>query len=359
MPTKPREVVSRLPDYIMAEQTVDGVERVIQLGQNELGIDPSPAAVEAVKKLAGELPRYPDIEHSQLRTAIAEVHRLNPAKIACGAGSMELMGLLATIYCETGVEVIVSQYGYKFFQVQCTVAGADLVIVTEPEMYADIDAIAAAVSDATKLIFLVNPNNPTGATLPKNTLTRLRQAVPDNVLIILDGAYAEFANQAEYDNGFDLVDNGANIAVLRTFSKAYGLAGLRVGWLYGPEDVVQAISAVRAPNSITTLSLAAAEAAVRDQPHLNRVTNEVIELREAFRAQVQSLGLEALLSGGNFVLVRFENADRAKVVYDQLMRVGIIVRPMGSYGLSDYLRVTVGSREEMAVFWQRFKSIIV
>ncbi len=358
MPTTPRESISRLPSYTMAPMSVPGVNRIIQLGQNELGIAPSPAAVEVVKRLAGELPRYPDMEHSSLRRAIADVHGLNVENIACGAGSMELMGLLATIYCEKGVEVIVSQFGYKFFQIQCAVAGADMIIVPEPDMCADIDAIAAAVTDATRLVFVVNPNNPTGTTLARVSLRRLRDAIPDNILIILDGAYAEFADPGNYDNGFDLVDAGANIVVLRTFSKAYGLAGLRVGWLYGPADVIQAIANVRAPNSVTTQGLAAAEAAVRDQSYLSKVVDEIIELRENSRATLQSIGLQVYPSGGNFLLVRFTSTEQANTICEKLLQVGIIVRPMDSYGLSDCLRITIGSRDEMSVLQSSMKDFL-
>ncbi len=354
MQTQTREAIQRLPAYSMGVQSIDNVERIIQLGQNELGIAASPAAVEAVRQLAGELPRYPNMDHVSLRQAIADIHGLSTKHIACGAGSMELMGLLATIYCEAGVEVIVSQYGYKFFQLQCSVAGANLVIVPEPEMCADIDAIAAAVTERTRLVFVVNPNNPTGSTLAAGSLLRLRDAIPENVLIIIDAAYAEFADIATYDNGFNLVDEGKNLAILRTFSKAYGLAGSRIGWIYAAEDVIQTIANVRAPNSVTTQALAAAEAAMRDQTHLANVVAEVIELREDLRLKIMGLGLQVYASGGNFLLVRFNSEGQASRVFQQLLQLGIIVRPMGSYELSDCLRISIGSREEMAVFWQQF-----
>ena len=232
-----------------------------------------------------------------------------------------------------------------------------MIIVPEPDMCADIDAIAATVTDATRLVFVVNPNNPTGTTLVRGSLKRLRAAIPDNVLIILDGAYAEFADPGNYENGFDLVDAGANIVVLRTFSKAYGLAGLRVGWLYGPSDVIQAIASVRSPSSITTQALAAAEAAVQDQAYLSKVVSEIIELREKSRAALQSLRLQAYPSGGNFLLVRFASTEQANAICQKLLQVGIIVRPMDSYGLSDCLRITIGSRDEMEIFQVRMEEL--
>ena len=358
MTTKTREAVNRLPGYIMAEQDIPGVERIIQLGQNELALSPSPNAIEAVRQTASALSRYPDIAHVKLRRAIGEVHGLNFDQIACGAGSLELLGLLANIYCEDGVDVVVSQFGYKFFQVQCTVAGSTVIVVPEPDLKADIDAIIAATTPRTRIVFIVTPNNPTGTSLASGDLRRLRHSLSKEILLVVDGAYAEFADGTEYDSGFDLVDSGENIVVTRTFSKAYGLAGMRVGWLYGPGGVVEAIAKVRAPNSITTQSLAAAEAAMHDQTHLEKVIDEIIELRESFREKMQKLALQVLPSDGNFVLVRFANADQAKTVYDGLLEVGIIVRPMGSYELPDCLRVTIGTREEMEILQDRMLALL-
>jgi len=358
MTTKTREAVDHLPGYIMAAQDIPGVERIIQLGQNELALEPSPNAIEAIHQTASALSRYPDIAHVKLRQAIADVHGLNFEQIACGAGSLELLGLLANIYCEDGVDVVVSEFGYKFFQVQCTVAGANIIIVPEPDLKADIDAIIAAVTAQTRIVFIVTPNNPTGTSLASGELKRLRNSLADEVLLVVDGAYAEFADNTKYESGFDLADAGENIVVMRTFSKAYGLAGMRVGWCYGPNDVVDAIAKVRSPNSITTQSLAAAEAAMRDQTHLNKVTHEISELRESFRQKMQDIGLQALPSDGNFVLVRFANEDQAKAVYASLIEVGIIIRPMGSYDLTDCLRVTIGTGEEMAILQDRMMALL-
>lgn len=349
MTTPTRPALAQLPPYALAEQGLPGVDRIIQLGQNELGVPPGPAALSAIAGI-GDLNRYPDADHTALRQAISEVHGLECARIVCGAGSMELLGLIAAIYCEPGVEVVVSQYGYKFFQVQCSLAGAELHVVPEPEMRIDIDAIAAAVTDRTRLIFLVDPNNPTGARLPAGALRHLRAKVPDRVMIMLDGAYAEFVSDPDYDDGFALVDEGANVVVLRTFSKAYGLAGLRVGWLYGPADVVDAIGRARAPNSVTAPGLAAAEAAMRDREYLSHAVTQVVEERENFRRFAASAGLPSLPSDGNFVLLRCPATGpiSANDLTEGLKRAGIIIRPMQSYGLADAIRITVGSTAEMS-----------
>ena len=349
MPTPVRGALAVLPSYEFAAQDVPGVERVIQLGQNELGVPPSPCAIEAAARATGDLNRYPDLGHGRLRRAIAEGHGLCPGKVVCGAGSIELMGLLATAYCEPGVEVVVSRFGYKYFQLQCAVAGAALRIAPEPDRRVDVDAVLDAVRARTRLVYVVNPGNPTGTCLEEGGLTRLRACLPERVMLVVDGAYAEFAAGSGYETGFDLVDGGRNVVVLRTFSKAYGLAGLRVGWMYAPDDVIDAVGRVRPPNTITPAGLAAAEAALRDREHLDRVIGEVARLRESFRRHVRALGLEAGPSHGNFVLVRFpaRGPIDAGEAFERLKSAGILVRPTGGYGLVDCLRVTIGSAEEM------------
>ena len=360
MPTPVRGALAGLPSYEFAAQDVPGVERVIQLGQNELCVPPSPHAIEAAARATGDLNRYPELGHGRLRRAIAGVHGLDTGKVVCGAGSIELMGLLATAYCEPGVEVVVSRFGYKYFQLQCAAAGAALRVAPEPAWRVDVDAVLGAVTARTRLVYVVNPGNPTGTCLEDGGLARLRTCLPEQVMLVVDGAYAEFATGAGYESGFDLVDAGRNVVVLRTFSKAYGLAGLRVGWMYAPGDVIDAVGRVRPPNTITPAGLAAAEAAVRDRAHLDGVVREVVRLRGEFRTHVRRLGLEAGPSHANFVLVRFpgDGPVGAEQAFERLRNAGIIVRPTGSYGLSDCLRVTIGSAEEMAAVSDELVRII-
>ena len=222
MPTPVRGALAGLPSYEFAAQDVPGVERVIQLGQNELGVPPSPYAIEAAARATGDLNRYPELGHGRLRRAIAGVHGLDSGKVVCGAGSIELMGLLATAYCEPGVEVVVSRFGYKYFQLQCAAAGAALRVAPEPAWRVDVDAVLDAVTDRTLLVYVVNPGNPTGTCLEDGGLARLRARLPERVMLVVDEAYAEFAADAGYETGIDLVDAGRNVVVLRTFSKAYG-----------------------------------------------------------------------------------------------------------------------------------------
>lgn len=359
MTTPTRASIAALPDYSFAPRGLPGFDRVVQLGQNELGRPPSPKALAAFRD-AVELNRYADDSHEALRRTIGGVHGLDPERMLVGAGSMELMSVLAQTYCEPGVEVVVSQYGYKWFQVQCAIAGADLVVVPEPQMIADVDGLLAAVTERTRLVFLVNPNNPTGALLPVAEVERLAAALPPAVLLVLDQAYVEFAPDEHGALGGRLVDRGRNVVMLRTFSKAYGLAGMRVGWMYGPPEVVAALAKVKIPGSVATPSLAAAEAAMADQEHMQRVRDEVIALRESLRAAAPAWGLEALPSAGNFVLLRFPGGNRPGpgAVNEGLAARGIIARPMGSYRLDDCLRISIGTAVEMAALHRAMDEIL-
>ncbi len=351
MITKPRARIENLPAYSLADVELPGCKRVVQLAQNELAIPPSPNAVHAAADALAEMNRYSDNDHTHLREAIAEVHKLNSAQLICGAGSMELMGLIANAYCESGVEVVVSQYGYKYFQVLCSVAGATLRIVPEPDMRIDIEAIVDAVNKNTRIVFVVNPGNPTGSRLSSGAVRELRERIPREVMLILDCAYAEFAEGPGFESGFDFVDAGENLVVLRTFSKAYGLAGMRVGWCYAPADVIDSIQKMRPPNSITTPSLAAAAAAMRDRAYLENVRAEITVLRQEFSELARTLGLVVLPSAANFVLFGCPDGGPmpAKTLDAKLRANGVILRPMGAYDLPNHLRITIGSREEMKI----------
>ena len=350
MTTPARAEIARLPEYSLPDLDLPGCETIVQLAQNELAISPSPQAVRAAGAALGAMHRYPEAE-AELRRAIADVHGLDPAQLLIGAGSLELMGLLANAYCERGTDVVVSQYGYKFFQVLCTAAGASLSVVPESDMRIDIDAIAAAVGDDTRLVFVVNPGNPTGACLAPGAVRELRARIPQRVMLVLDCAYAEFAeHENDFETGFDLVDSGANLVVLRTFSKAYGLAGMRVGWAYAPADVVATLQKIRPPTSTASPSLAAAEAAIRDRDYLQKVCQEIAELRGAFIDLARSLGLEVMPSATNFVLFECPASLplSAAELDARLRENGVILRPMGSYDLPNHLRISIGSRDEMA-----------
>ena len=357
MPSRAREIIAHVPVYELASQAVPDGNPLIQLGQNELRMVPSALAQQAAVHSTANLCAYPDPDHRALRERIAEVHGLNIERIVCGAGSMELMGLLANAYCEPGSNIVVSQYGYKFFELCCTLGGAEVRSVPEIDWRVDADAVAAAVDANTRLVFLVDPNNPTGARLPDGTLQNVRNSLPEHVMLVVDGAYAEFITDPDHDDGFAHVDAQANVVVLRTFSKAYGLAGQRVGWMYAPHDVVDVLLRIRPPNSVTATALACAEAAMSDRTHVQHVVSEVNRLREGFREWLGSRQISALPSDGNFVLVDFGTASEANRIYTGLISEGIVVRPMRGYGLTSSLRITIGSEAEMTRLTSRLEAL--
>ena len=352
MSTRARAAIDNLPAYSFPDLVLPGVDRVVVLAQNELALPPSPKAIEAARDALDDMNRYSDMDQLSLRRAIAAEHHLDLKKLVCGAGLLELMALIANAYCVESSEVVVTQYGYKFFQVLCSVAGATVRVVAEPEMRVDINAVIAAVSDTTRIVFLVSPGNPTGLVLAPGEVRELRRRLPPSVMLILDCAYAEFVDDEEFENGFDLVDQGENVVVLRTFSKVYGLAGMRVGWAYAPTDVVESILKIRPPNSISTPSLAAAEAAILDRDYLHMVKSEINGLRVELIELLQSYGFTTLPSATNFVLFQCPNGRPvpASELDQKLRQQGVVLRPMGSYDLIEHLRVSIGSREEMEIF---------
>lgn len=360
MTTQPRESIDSLPAYEMADLNIDSDTPVIQLAQNELALPPSPKAIQAARDAIPGCNRYSDIDHLALRKAIADIHGLDASRILCGAGSLEIMSLIASAYCEPGTSVVVSQYGYKFFQVLCSAAGASVHVAPEPEKRINIEAMCDAVTADTRLMVVVNPGNPTGALLASGELVELRRRLPESVMLIVDGAYAEFVSEDSFDNGFGLVDSGANMIVLRTFSKAYGLAGMRTGWCYGAMDIIQSLLKIRCPNSISSPALAAAEAAVRDTTFVAASCREVIELRRKLTTKLKILGLNVLPSAANFVL--FECPEQGPInaasLNLRLRERGFILRPMGSYELPNHLRVTIGSRQEMTRLAEALDEII-
>lgn len=360
MTTPARAEINRLPEYSLPDLDLPACEKVVQLAQNELALAPSAAALRAARAALDTVNLYP-LAEAGLRKAIADVHGLDPARLLIGAGSLALMSLLANAYCERGTEVVVSQYGYKFFQVLCTAAGATLRVIPEPGMRVDIDAITAAVGEHTRLVFVVNPGNPSGACLPAGAVRELRASIPSRVMLIVDGAYAEFAERQEgFESGFDLVDDGNNLVVLRTFSKAYGLAGMRVGWAYAPPKVVSTLEKIRPPTSTASPSLAAAEAAMRDRAHLRSVCTEIAGLRDAFGEHARSLGLRVLPSTTNFVLFECpaELPLTAAELDARLRENGVILRPMDSYDLPNHLRISIGSRTDMAFVGDVFTRLL-
>ena len=347
MAPRVRPGIMEIAPYVGGEAGLAGHQRVIRLASNESPLGPSPRAVEAYRALAPELHRYPDGGAVALRQAIGRHFGLDPERIVCGAGSDELIGLLTRAYAGPGDEVLYSRHGFLMYPIAARSVGATPVTAPEVDLTADIDALIAAVSPRTRILFLANPNNPTGSTLPADAVRRLRRALPAELLLVIDAAYAEYVTRNDYEPGIAEVDAGDNTVMLRTFSKIYGLAALRLGWAYCPPGIADVLNCVRGPFNTGAPAQAAAIAALADTAHTEaaRASNErwLPWLSERARA----LGLQPYPSTGNFVLVRFPAERSADAALAFLNGRGIIPRRMAAYGLPDCLRFTIGGESEM------------
>lgn len=328
----------------------DGVQpkRLIKLSSNETPLGPSPKAMAAYQAYDA-LHRYPDGSAADLRAAIAGVYGLDAARIVCGAGSDELINLLIHAYAGVGDEVLYSQHGFLMYKIYATAHGATPVAAAETaELLADVDALLAAVTPRTKIVFLANPNNPTGTLLPQSEVERLRATLPQHILLVLDAAYAEYVETEDYDAGAKLVEATENTVMLRTFSKVYGLPGLRLGWAYAPAPVVDVLQRIRSPFNVSSAAMVAGIAAVRDVEFTHHTVaynnRELARLKTA----LEGFGLKITPSAANFLLVHFPQAagKTAQEANAALLADGIIVREVGAYGLPHALRITVGTAEE-------------
>jgi histidinol-phosphate aminotransferase len=346
---QPRPGILDIAPYIPGDSKAEGHREPLKLASNESSLGPSPRAIAAYRAMAERLHRYPDGASVDLRAAIAKHHGLDPERIVCGNGSDELIGLLTKAYAGPGDEVLFTEHAFAMYPIATLAAGAKPVVAKEKSLRADIDALIAKVTDRTRIVFQANPNNPTGSYLTKDEIERLHKALPERVLLVIDAAYAEYVTRNDYTNGMELAAKAPNVVMTRTFSKIYGLAGLRLGWMYGPAPVVDAINRTRGPFNVTLPAQAAGVAALADVAHVDLARTNNDHMLAWFSAQVKSLGLECPPSVGNFVLVRFSQANGkdANAANDFLLKRGIIPRKVGGYGLPDCLRITIGLEAEM------------
>lgn len=341
---KPNPSLLDIAPYVGGESALKGCADVLKLSSNESPYGAPPKAVAALKEAAVQMHRYPDGGSVKLRTALADYYGLPAEQLVCGAGSDELIGLLCQAYAAEGDEIIHTAHGFLMYALYAKAVGAVPVSVPEQDLTADIDAILAAVTDKTRIVFLANPNNPTGTYLPVETVVRLRENLPAHILLVLDAAYAEFVGKDDYEVGHALVDRYDNIAVTRTFSKLFGLGGVRLGWCHADPAIIDVLNRIRSPFNVSRAAQAAGEGALEDKSFLDDVCEKTVRDRTAFQAWMSDEGISFVPSYGNFVLVRV--ADAAAV--DAFLRKkGIIVRQVASYGLPDYLRVTIGTAADM------------
>lgn len=339
--------IAAMAPYALADLSVAPGRRLVSLAQNESFRPPSPRAIEAAQQTLSHLPLYPDPDWTALREAIGEVHGIEADMILCGAGSMELIGALAAAYLGPGDTALTTQHGYLFFRTAAMLANARVDLAPERDLMVDVDAILDAVQPKTKMVLIANPGNPTGTRIGRADLVRLRDGLPESTLMVIDEAYGEFADGLD-PSCFDMANRG-NTVVLRTFSKAYGLAGMRVGWGVFPRPIAQDVRKLLNPNNISVAAEAAAAAAMRDQSYMKETVAETARLRDSFAKDMHNLGLSVPPSYTNFVLLRFASAEQAAAADQELRDHGILMRGMAGYGLADCLRATIGNAEDMTL----------
>lgn len=340
---QPKPGITQAPIYVGgAHAGVDGRDPAV-LSANENPLGPSPKATAALAGAGDTLHRYPDGGSDALRAAIATRFGLDAGRIVCGAGSDELITMMMRAYAGAGDEVVHSKHGFAMYPITALTVGATPVAAPETDLTADPEALLAHVTDRTRLVFLANPNNPTGTYLPREAVRRLREALPEHVVLVLDAAYAEYVARNDYDPGVELVDAYPNVVMLRTFSKIFGLAGIRLGWGYFPTEIAKVMEHVRSPFNVSAPAQAAGIAALHDEAHTDEaLAHNALWLPKVSQA-LRDLGLEVAPSVGNFVLAGFPDEETADRAYAFLNAQGVLTRQMKGYHLPRHLRVSIGA----------------
>ena len=344
---QPKAGLLNIAAYVPGKEHVEGVAKVYKLSSNETPIGPSPHAVEAYRHAGKTLELYPDGQALALREAIAETQGLNIANILCGNGSDELLGLICQTYLAPGDEAIITEHGFAVYKIQTLGAGATPVTVKEKNERIDVDAILAGLSPRTKIVFIANPANPTGTYLPFEEVRRLHAGLPKHVLLVLDAAYAEYVRRNDYESGLELVSSNENVVMTRTFSKIHGLPGLRIGWMYAPLHVVDAVNRIRGPFNMNSAAIAAGAAAIRDRAHVEKSITYNDKWLGWLTEEFTKLGLRVTPSVTNFLLIHFpgDAAHSADKADEWLSQHGYILRRVGGYGFPNALRMTIGPEE--------------
>ena len=346
---EPKPGIMKIAAYVGGEGTLPGIAEPIRLASNESALGPSPKAVAAYAAAKDSLHRYADGGAAALRRALGTQHGIDPDRIVVGNGSDEIIALLTRAYAGPGDEVLFSRHGFAMYPIATLAAGAAPVMAPERDYRADIDAMLEAATDRTKIVFLANPNNPTGSYVTADEIRRLHAGLPPHVLLVIDAAYAEYVTRNDYSAGLELSRTHENVVTMRTFSKIYGLAALRIGWCHAAPSVCDALHRTRGPFNVNAAAQAAALAALDDVAHIDRARAHNDIWLPWFAEQVEAIGLTVLPSIGNFVLVGFpaEEGRDAAAAEAHLKQDGIIPRPVAGYGLPEFLRITIGLESEM------------
>ena len=349
--------IKNIPLYQGGESKLDQFSSVIKLSSNENPFGPSSSAINAYNEVKTKLHLYPDGSASGLKEALSEIYQVPKGRIICGAGSDEILCLACRAYSGPNDEIIHTQHAFSMYSIYAKSVGAFPVIAKEKNLTADIELILKCVSKKTKIVFLANPNNPTGTVLNRKDIVDLREALREDILLVLDGAYSEYMSQEDHDGALSLANTYENVLVTRTFSKIYGLAALRVGWGYGDISIIETLEKLRNPFNLNSPAIIAAREAVRDIGYTKHLREHNSQMIKEFIPKFRSLGLEINGEAANFILAKFpKNENKSADQADRFLRSsGIIVRRVNSYGLSDYLRITVGTKPQMNELYLKLK----
>lgn len=349
--------LSEIENYVPGKAKLEN-KKVIKLSSNENALGASSKAIEAYKNHAQKISRYADGSCVELREAIAQKNKISANQIVCGAGSDEIIALLTQAFAGVGDEVIYSEHGFLMYPISAKRVGAKAIKVKEKNLRADVEAFLAAITDKTKIIFLANPNNPTGSYLSATEVDYLINKAPKNILIVLDCAYEEFVDEADYPNAIELVKKHPNVVTTRTFSKIYGLASLRIGWCFSSVEIAEILNKIRGPFNVGGPAQAAAIAALGDDEFLIASKNHNQKwLKIFFETFAKSSEIKVWPSVGNFVLLDFGSKEKCAEANSKLLNEGIIIREMAGYGLPNCLRATIGTDEENQALIEVLKSI--
>jgi histidinol-phosphate aminotransferase len=357
----PKPWIMDIAPYVPGRSTADDGRKITKLSSNENPLGTAKEAVIAFGEAKTSLERYPDASAAALREAIGATYGLDPARVIYGTGSDEVLHLIAGAYAGPGDEIIHVRYGFAVYEIATRRVGAVPVVAPDADYASDVDAILACVTDKTRVVFIANPNNPTGTFTPRHEIARLHAALPPHVMLVIDQAYAEYLEATDDDGGLDLAKTAENVIVTRTFSKIYGLAAERIGWGYGPAAAIDAMHRIRAPFNVTIAGQAAAIAALDAQSFVRHSRDHNKQWRDWFASEVASLGnagLRAVPSQANFVLVLCEGPVSAETAYKALMDAGYIVRWLPGQGLPQALRISIGTEAETRGVAEALRKIV-
>ena len=353
------------PNKINAQKYVAGLSLFnkkkarIKLSANESALGPSPKALKEYLKVSKNLKKYPDADGNSLRIALAKKFNLNPERIILGSGSDQIFELICKAFLNKNDEVIVPEFSFIIYRIYSKIYGAKIKYAKENNFTISVENILSKVTKRTKIVFLANPNNPTGTIINRIELLKLRKKLRSNILLVVDDAYFEYVNSKSYSSGMKLFANSKNVIVTRTFSKIYGLAGLRVGWGHGPKNIISVLNQIKPPFNINRAALFAAAASIKDAKWLNKEIKHISKWNKIFYKIFKKKGVETNISYANFLLVNFDKIKRnSNNIFNKLAKSGILVRKMNIYNIKNSLRITIGNNKENKKFLKIFGKLI-